>query len=81
VGGARGSPTMEQMFDELFIIYLQNNIDLFTNLRPGRNARVETPGNFVNMHKKEVIAHFPFVTILTSANLYRCSNTHPHAHL
>jgi hypothetical protein len=29
----------EQMFDELFIIYLQNNIDLFTNLRPGRIAR------------------------------------------
>jgi hypothetical protein len=29
----------EQMFDELLIIYLQNNIDLFTNLRPGRIAR------------------------------------------
>jgi hypothetical protein len=40
----------------MLTIYLQKKLDLFTNLRPGSNARA-----LVNMHKKEVITHFPFL--------------------
>jgi hypothetical protein len=47
----------------MLTIYLHKNIDLFTNLRPGSDARA-----LVKMHKKEVITHFPFVIILISDN-------------
>jgi hypothetical protein len=49
------------------------------------NSQICGPGNLaralVNMHKKEVITHFPFVTILISDSLYRLSNTQPQPHL
>jgi hypothetical protein len=45
--GSLGSGTMRQ-----FTICSHKNIDLFTNLRPGSDARA-----LVNMHKKGVITH------------------------